>query len=313
MAYAFDPDLAAGLPMLPQVDLSDAVGARAMVKDLLVGLPEANTAGVDVRDVEVPGPKGAPDVPVRVYAPHGATTPVPGVYDIHGGGFVIGSLDLVHGRNALLCRELNVVVVSVDYRLAPEHPFPAGLEDCYAGLVWMAAHATELGLDAERIAVHGTSAGGGLAAATALLCRDRGGPALCFQYLAVPEVDDRLATASMRAFTDTPLWNRPTAVISWDSYLGLGRRGTDDVSPYAAPSRATDLSGLPPAYVDAMEFDPLRDESIAYALALLEAGVQVELHLFPGTFHGSSLLATAHASQREAAEEIAVLRRALQA
>jgi acetyl esterase len=311
MAYAFDPDLAEGIPMLPRVDLADPVSARAMVKDLLVALPEPDTTAVDVRELEVPGPEGAPDVPLRVYTPQTATAPVPGVYDIHGGGFVLGTLDLVHGRNAELCRELNAVVVSVDYRLAPEQQFPAGLEDCYAGLVWMSAHARELGVDPDRIAVHGTSAGGGLAAAVALLCRDRGGPRLCFQYLAVPEVDDRLATPSMRMFRDTPLWNRPYAVISWDSYLGSGRRGTDGVSPYAAPMRAADLSGLPPAYVNAMEFDPLRDESIAYALALLKAGVQVELHLFPGTSHGSALLASAHASQREAAEEIVVLRRAL--
>jgi acetyl esterase len=156
------------------------------------------------------------------------------------------------------------VVVSVEYRLAPEDPFPAGLEDCYAALVWLHESAAELGVDGDRIAVVGRSAGGGLAAALALVTRDRHGPALCFQCLAIPELDDRLDTPSMQAFVDTPLWNRPLAEASWRHYLGDDR---SDVSPYAAPARATDLSGLPPAYVSTMEFDPLRDEGIAYANA----------------------------------------------
>jgi acetyl esterase/lipase len=233
------------------------------------------------------------------------------MYHVHGGGFILGDLDTDHARNVQLCRELGVVVVSVDYRLAPEDPYPAALEDCYVGLQWMAKHAADLGIDPERIAIHGISAGGGLCAALALLARDRGGPAICFQYLSMPEVDDRLQTPSMRALVDTPLWNRPNAVVSWDSYLGKGVPGTADVPVYAAPARATDLSSLPPAYVSAMHFDPLRDEGIAYALALLAAGVTVELHLFPGTFHGSSMLDRAVISQRELTEEVAVLRRGL--
>jgi acetyl esterase len=213
--------------------------------------------------------------------------------------------------NVRLARELGIVVVAVDYRLAPETPFPGPLEDVYAGLVWTAEHADELGIDPGRIAIHGTSAGGGLCAALALLARDRKGPRIAFQFLAVPELDDRLTTASMTAFTDTPLWHRPNAVASWDHYLGAGRAGTDDVSIYAAPARATDLAGLPPAYVSVMHFDPLRDEGIAYALDLLTAGVTVELHLFPGTFHASALIQDAAISQREQAEAIAVMRQAL--
>jgi acetyl esterase len=201
--------------------------------------------------------------------------------------------------------------VSVDYRLAPETPFPGPLEDVYAGLVWMAAHAGELGIDAARIAIHGMSAGGGLCAGLALLARDRGGPHIAFQFLSVPELDDRLTSPSMTSFTDTPLWNRPRAVFSWDCYLGPGRAGSDDVPVYAAPARATKLAGLPPAYVSVMHFDPLRDEGVAYALAMLTAGVSVELHLFPGTFHGSALIQTAVISRREQAEAIAVLRQAL--
>ena len=199
------------------------------------------------------------------------------------------------------------MVVSVEYRLAPEHPFPAGLEDCYAALVWTATEAKKLGIDPERIAIAGQSAGGGLAAATALLARDRGGPKLCFQLLEIPELDDRLDTPSMLAFTDTPLWNRPNAVWSWRHYLGPDHRG--EVSPYAAPARAENLAGLPPAYISTMEFDPLRDEGILYALRLLQAGVSVELHSYPGTFHGSALLPTAEVSRRNMEEVFGVLAR----
>jgi acetyl esterase/lipase len=200
------------------------------------------------------------------------------------------------------------LVINVDYRLAPEHPYPAGLEDCYAALSWVAGHAEELGVDPTRIAVAGGSAGGGLSAGLALLARDRGGPALCFQYLGIPELDDRLETGSMWAFEDTPMWNRPSAVRSWEYYLGPDKA---DVPVYAAPARATDLAGLPPAYISVCEYDPLRDEGINYAQALLAAGVSVELHLFPGTFHGSTLVAGAEISKRMIAETSTVLRRAV--
>jgi acetyl esterase len=200
--------------------------------------------------------------------------------------------------------------VSVEYRLAPEHPFPAGLHDCYSALVFLAGAAGELGVDTARLALLGASAGGGLAAATALLARDLGGPPLCFQMLHIPELDDRLETPSMRTFVDSPLWNRPLAQLSWEAYLGAGADRAD-VSPYAAPSRATDLSGLPPAYISTAENDPLRDEGILYGLGLLQAGVSVELHQFPGTYHGSALVASAAVTQRAQRESAIVLRRAL--
>jgi acetyl esterase/lipase len=168
----------------------------------------------------------------------------------------------------------------------------------------------ELGIDRERLAVNGGSAGGGLAAGLALLARDRSGPTLCFQYLGIPELDDRLETPSMVRFVDTPVWSRPAAERSWQWYLG-DAAGTDDVSPYASPARATDLAGLPPAYISTMEFDPLRDEGIRYALGLLEAGVTVELHSFPGTFHGAAVVADAAVIRREATERLTVWRRAL--
>ncbi|MGF7238474.1 MAG: alpha/beta hydrolase [Frankia sp.] len=315
MTYRFDPELAAVVPMLLTLDFANLAVVRELLAEARRG-QHHDTTGVDVRVVRVPGPPDAPEVPVRVYRPAPAHTAGPtgataGLLHIQGGGFVIGDRG-VEGACLALVRALNLVIVSVDYRLAPEHPFPAALEDCYAALEWLASNATDLGVDPTRIAVRGTSAGAGLAAGLALLTRDRGGPPLCFQFLGVPELDDRLDTPSMRRFVDTPMLDRSTAVISWNAYLGEGVPGTQDVSPYAAPARATDLTGLPPAYISVMEFDPLRDEGLAYAQALLAARVPVELHLFAGTFHGSGgVAAPAAVSRREHGEATTVLAAAL--
>lgn len=283
---------------------------RAFLSEAIAQLSQPDTTGLQIEDRQIPCCEGDPAVPVRIYWPDQRSGPG-AVYSVHGGGFIAGDLETEHALNARLAQELGVVVVAVGYRLAPETPFPGPLEDVYAGLVWTAEHADELAIDPQRIAVQGTSAGGGLCAALALLARDRGGPHIAFQFLSVPELDDRLTSPSMKEYIDTPLWNRPRAVVSWDCYLGPGRAGTDDVSIYAAPARTTDLTGLPPAYVSVMHFDPLRDEGIAYALGLVAAQVNVELHLFPGTFHGSALIQHAVISQREQAETIAVLKQAL--
>jgi acetyl esterase len=310
--YAFDPelaDLAAAVADLPP--LTDPVQSRERTRQFIdVMNADLDTSGLDIEDRAVPGPAGAPDVAVRVYSPSGRTSPVPGLLYIHGGGFFGGSIDLEHAGAVRTARELGVVVVSVEYRLAPENPFPAGLEDCYAALTWLHQSAGELGIDAGRVAVSGGSAGGGLTAGLTLLVRDRGGPPIAFQCLMIPELDDRLDTPSMQRFTDTPMWHRAAAERSWRWYLG-DAYGTGDVSPYAAPARAADLSGLPPAYVTTMEFDPLRDEGITYALRLLQAGVSVELHSFPGTFHGSGMVAGAAVTRRETAERLLALRRGL--
>ena len=311
-----DPELTAVLDFMPVIGLEDPVAARREFEKLLVAmrtpLPEAEL--LDIEDRLIPGLEGDPEVSVRVYRPKAAAArpaaAVPGVLLIHGGGFVIGSAEAEHAGAVMTAANLGAVLVSVDYRLAPEHPYPAGLHDCYAALTFLHAEASALGVDPERVALLGTSAGGGLAAATALLARDRGGPPVCFQMLHIPELDDRLETPSMRTFVDSPLWNRPLAVKSWEFYLGA-LAGKDDVPGYAAPARATDLAGLPPAYVSTAENDPLRDEGIAYALGMLQAGVSVELHQFPGTFHGSALVPTAAVSRRAAQEASVVLRRAL--
>jgi acetyl esterase/lipase len=311
MPYRFDPELVDVIPLIPVRDWDDLESARTGLDDLISAMSiQVDTAGVSIEDRLIPGPVGAPDVRVRVYSPQSRPGPVPGLLDIHGGGFVVGSIEMEHPLAVRLAQALGIVVVAVEYRLAPENPFPCGLEDCYATLEWMVAQADNLGIDTDRVGVYGQSAGGGLAAALALLARDRGGPALCFQFLGIPELDDRLETASMQQFVDTPMWHRANAIRSWLFYLGdEATRG--EVSPYAAPARATDFRGLPPAYVCTMEFDPLRDEGILYALAMLQAGVQVELHQYPGTFHGSAMVPTAAVSRRGAAEALEVLRRGL--
>lgn len=309
MDRVYDPELAFMVPLLPPNDLNDIEAARQGLADMVAANPRpVDASGLEIEDRLVPGPPDAPDVAVRVFRPRDAKTPLPAIIYLHGGGFVMGTVDVEHGAAVAVASALEVPVVSVEYRLAPEHPFPAAIEDCYAALVWMHAHADELGIDGDRIAVLGRSAGGGLGGGLALLTRDRGGPALCFQCLGMPVFDDRLETTSMRNFVDTPLWNRPSAEISWQHYLGDDR---GDVSPYAAPARASDLSNLPPAYISTNEYDPLRDEGIQYALRLLEAGVHVELHSFPGTFHGSSMIQVAAVSRRAAAEEMYALRRGL--
>jgi acetyl esterase len=308
-----DPELTAIVDLLPAMDLSDPVAARAGFEAILAGL-HFEIPGIETLEIEdrlVPGWEGDPDVRVRVYRPRARPAgPVPGVVMIHGGGFIIGSVEAEHGGAAMTALSTGAVVVSVEYRLAPEHPYPAAVHDCYSALRFLAVQADELGVDPARLAVLGTSAGGGLGAATALLARDLGGPALCFQMLHIPELDDRLETPSMRAFVDTPMWSRPLAEQSWRAYLGPDV-DRDDVSPYAAPARATDLSGLPPTYISTAENDPLRDEGILYGLRLLQAGVSVELHQFPGTFHGSALVASAVISKRAQTESVTVLRRAL--
>jgi acetyl esterase/lipase len=311
-AYAFDPEVAglAALSVMPPPTSADE--AREVTASMLAIMSvDLDLSDLDVDDRAIPGPAGDPDVIVRVYVPKVRATPiVPAILYIHGGGFYVGSIETEHGGSARLAQELGVVVVSVEYRLAPEHPFPAGLEDCYAALVWLHDQADALGVDPARVAINGGSAGGGLAAGLALLARDRGGPAICFQYLGIPELDDRLDTPSMQRFHDTPMWSRPQAEQSWAWYLG-DAHGSDDVSPYAAPARATDVAGLPPAYISTMEFDPLRDEGIFYALKLLAAGVSVELHSFPGTFHGSAIASDAAVTRREGVERMTVLRRVL--
>ncbi|MFF2027223.1 alpha/beta hydrolase [Streptomyces sp. NPDC058171] len=309
-----DPELAAAVTMLPKIDFGDLPAARATF-DALTGtlLTDLSYDGVDLRTITAPGLDGDQDVTIRFFTPQNVEGPLPVLVWIHGGGFAIGTSESSDPYCVDVVRALGLAVANVEYRLAPETPFPGPLNDCYAALSYVHAHADELGIDPTRIAVGGQSAGGGLAAGAVLKARDEGVVPVAFQLLEIPELDDRLTTTSMTEFVDTPLWHRPNAILSWQFYLGEGYSGPEDpnVSIYAAPARATDLAGLPPTYLCTMELDPLRDEGIDYALRLLRAGVSVELHSFPGTFHGSALLETAEVSKRGHAEALDALRRGL--
>jgi acetyl esterase/lipase len=310
MSYSYDSELASTVPLLPIVDITDVDAARTSLNETVARFSTPiDESSLTVEDYSIAGREGDPAVGARVYRSMRTGEAIPALLYIHGGGFVVGSVLAEQESAAAIASSLDAVVVSVEYRLAPEHPFPAALDDCFAALNWLCQHASELGVDPARVGVFGSSAGAGLAAALALYCRDHGGPSICFQFLAIPLLDDRLETQSIRTFDDTPGWNLASAELSWAYYLGAAVSG--DVSPYAAPSRADDLRNLPPAYVSTMEFDPLRDEGILYALALLDAGVTVELHSYPGTFHGSTSVRTAGVSQRIIDEQMDVLRRAL--
>lgn len=245
---------------------------------------------IDTEDRTIPGPAGEPDITVTILRPRGLTGVVPGLYNIHGGGMMTGHRVMDTGRLADLVETLGVVAVNVEYRLAPEHPHPAPVEDCYAGLVWMAANAAELGVDADRIIIMGGSAGGGLSAGVALLARDRRGPALIGQLLLCPMIDDRNDTVSSHQYPDSGTWTRQNNDIGWKALLG-GAAGTPDASPYAAPLRATDLTGLPPAYIEVGAAEVFRDENVEYASRIWAVGGNAELHVWAGAFHGFDIFA----------------------
>lgn len=308
--YAYDPELAAALALIPSISIEDVEAARLEAGAFLAER-EGEIDGIEDLEISeeiIPGSVGAPGVKVRIYTPIAYEPPLPALLHLHAGAFILGSLDDEHAFLVAAALDAGAVVLTVDYRLAPEHPYPAALDDCYAALCWMDENADGLGIDPERIGIAGASAGGALAAGVALLARDRGGPDICFQVLNQPVLDDRLETASMKRFVDTPVWHATSAALSWRYYLG---ESPDEVPCYAAPLRADDLSGLPPAYIATAEFDPLRDEGILYALRLLEAGVSVELHNFAGAFHGSEQVETAEVSQRQTAGILHAIRRGL--
>ena len=301
----FDPELEAVLGVLAEqlpssitpemIPLMRQAPITAPVDELLA------EHGIARRDVVVRGHQDA-DITVSVLSKEGRTGLGPGIYHTHGGGMIVG--DRFVGIATLVdwIVAFDATVVTVEYRLAPEFPDPFPVEDCYAGLVWTADHAEELGIDPERLIIAGASAGGGRAAGTALLARDRGGPALTGQMLICPMLDDRDATVSTRQIDGIGVWDRTSNLTGWGALLG-DRRGGDDVSVYAAPARATDLAGLPPAFIDCGSAEVFRDEDVAYATALWTSGVQAELHVWPGGFHGFDMMAP-HAALSKAATEV---------
>jgi acetyl esterase/lipase len=312
-----DPELAATRQAIQQqtdaLDLSDIPRTRARLTEMAVAaerlLPPIE--GVTVGERLVPGREGDPDVPVRIYQPTGHANALPALLWIHGGGYVVGSAARDDFPAKLLARDVGCVVVSVEYRLAPESPFPLPIEDCYAALKWLASHADELGVRKSRIAIGGASAGGGMAAGLALLARDRAEVDVAFQLLIYPMLDDRNTRPAGASLPDTILWTRGNNLIGWTSYLGRAPGGAD-TSCYAAPCRATDLSGLPAAYIAVGELDLFLDEDVEYARRLLASGVPAELHVYPGVYHGFNVFSPdTSVSRRFSAERDHVLRRAL--
>ncbi len=287
--------------------IPDIVARRAAVTAMLAAIEVPPNPNVTSEDRTVPGPDGGPDLRVRVYRPVGVDGARPGIYLIHGGGMVLGDIEGEDATATMLCDAVGAVVVSVEYRLAPEYPHPAPVEDCYAGLVWTARNTTELGIDPTRLALYGGSAGGGLALGTALLARDRGFPQLAFLMPIYPMIDDRNETPSSHEITDVGIWDRSGNLEAWAWYLGGAA-----ADQYAAPARAQDLSGLPPTYIDVGTVDLFRDEDIAFAARLMQAGVPTELHVNPGSYHASEVFAPdAALTQRIWARRIEALRRAL--
>lgn len=254
----------------------------------------------EVTEVRVPGPPGGPEVVLVSARPAGVAGPLPLLYYMHGGAMIMGNAWSVLPR---ILREwvepLGMAVLSVEYRLAPETRYPGPLEDCYAGLVWAVEHAAELDVDPGRIVIGGKSAGGGLAAALALLARDRGGPSALGQLLLCPMLDDRMETLSSHQMSGVGLWDLTSHTTVWQALLG-DLYGSSELPPYAAPARATDLSGLPPAFIEVGSAEMFRDEDVAYAQAIWRAGGRAELHVWPGAYHGFDGIAPHAAVSKDA-------------
>ncbi len=232
----------------------------------------------------------APDVRIRIYRPKNATysLPQPAIFTIHGGGMVTGNIETDDANASSLCEQSGLLTIAINYRLAPEDPFPAAINDCYAVANWIFENVAELDIDPTRIALHGVSAGGGLAIGLALMMRDRGDLRFCYLMAIYPMSDDRHVTASSKAITNMGIWDRKASMESWAWYLG-DVHGRDDISPYAAPTRATNLEGLPSTFIDVGTHDLFLDEDREFAERLKAAGVAVEFHINEGAYHAAEL------------------------
>ncbi|MCP8970123.1 alpha/beta hydrolase [Ectobacillus ponti] len=285
MKNRVNPELLPGLELFPDLDLRPEY--MPAIREGMAQMKPAEAIAdeaVSMNDEIIAGPDGNP-LQVRLYRPKAVTEALPALLWIHGGGYVLGDVD---GDDELCIRfvkEANCVVASVNYRLAPEHPYPAPIEDCYAALKWIADEAASLNIDSDRIGVAGASAGGGLTAALTLLARDRNYPSLCFQMPLYPMIDDRNNAPSTDEVREGFVWNKKTNEAGWRMYLGE-LYGTDEIPAYAAPARAEDYSNLPYTYTCVGQLDPFRDETLTYVTKLAQAGVDVEFHLYPGTYHG---------------------------
>lgn len=309
--HLVDPQLLPLLDSIPPFDLSVAVLPMMRARPARFAPNEADVAASEISLRQIPGPAGAPDVGVVIYRPRMTAGPLPCILHIHGGGYVTGSATANEAVHRPMSVELGCCIVSVEYRLAPETRFPGAVEDCYAALAWVLANAAELGIDPARIGIMGESAGGGLAAGLALLVRDRGEHKLAFQHLIYPMIDDRTCVSvDPHPHAGEFVWTPQANHFGWSCLLGA-EPGGEGVSPYAAAARAENLAGLPPTYIATGSLDLFLEEDLAYAQRLLRAGVPVELHVYPGAFHGFQWAPEADVSRIAARDARAALAKAM--
>lgn len=311
--FAVDADLQPFLPVFDsfQYNLAALPTTRGRLMEMLAGATPPLPPGVSKLERHTPPSATGPAVRLLVYLPPEGPGNGAALLNIHGGGYVAGAPEMQEADNAQMAADLGLVVVSPDYRLAPENRYPASIEDCYAALAWMNAQAKDLGIDPTRIAVSGESAGGGLAATLALLARDRNEYGIAFQRLIYPMLDDRVsAPEGVSPLFGQHVWTREGNAFGWSCLLG-DAQGGPYVSAHAAAARADDLSGLPPAFIACGALDVLLDENLAYARRLVHAGVRTELHVYPGAPHGFTLMAGTYSYSRFHADSEDSLRRAL--
>ena len=308
-----DPELLSWLEAMPDETWSDAMlpGRRALIVALAAANKPPLRADVVLEERYLRRPGVSGELRLVIVRPRAHVAPSPAVLHFHGGGYVAGVPEMARATIASFAAELGAVVVSVDYRLAPEHPYPAGLDDGYAALAWVHREAETLGIDPTRIAVSGDSAGGGLAAGLSLLARDRGEFVIAFQHLVFPGLDDRTSVRKdLSPHVGRFIWTQASNVYAWRSLLGAVPGGPD-VAQYAAPARADDLSNLPPACVQVGALDLFVDEDVDYARRLVAAGVPCELHVYAGAPHGFPMAWRAAVSRACERDGLDALRRGL--
>jgi acetyl esterase/lipase len=252
------------------------------------GMPE--NSNVTKEDREVPRLTGGGTIHIRIYRPVNNIETLPAIFAIHGGGMFMGSIEADDAHASTLCEDSGTVTIAIDYRLAPEFPYPAGLDDCFTVLKWIFDNSIKLGIDSEKVAVYGESAGGNLALALGLMARDLGAPKIAFLAPIYPMLDDRSTTPSSYEVIDVGVWDRHEQLEAWQWYLG-SQSGSADIPIYAAPGRAEDFANLPPTFIDVGTIDLFRDEVITLVGKIASSGVPVEFHLYPGAYHAAELFA----------------------